>query len=67
MEVFEDYECEHCGKAFKKLKAIRNYFKQEIRFKYKKFPSVHMHPSALRAAQIAISRGLQQKYLEAMI
>lgn len=65
LELFEDYECEHCGKAFRELKAIRDYFKQEICFKYKNFPSVHMHPSALRAAQIAISCGLQQKYLQA--
>lgn len=35
MEVYEDYECEHCGKAFRELKALREYFKEEICLIYK--------------------------------
>ena len=65
LEVYEDYECEPSGKAFRDLKVIREFFKQDICIKYKNFPHVQMHPSALRAAQIVESCGLQGKYLEA--
>ena len=65
MEVYEDYECERCGRAFRELKALREYFKEEMCLIYKHFPIVRMHPSALLAAQIVEACGLQQKYLEA--
>lgn len=65
MEVYEDYECEHCGKSFRELKALREYFKKEVCIVYKYFPIVRMHPSALLAAQIVEACALQQKYLQA--
>ena len=65
MEVYEDYECENCSRAFRELKALREYFKEEMCIIYKNFPSVRMHPSSLLAAQIVESCGLQQKYLQA--
>ena len=65
MEVYEDYECENCGRAFRELKALREYFKEELCIVYKNFPFVRMHPSALLAAKIVESCGLQQKYLQA--
>lgn len=65
VEIYEDYECENCGKAFRDMKALRDYFKNEICFIYKHFPLIKMHPSALLAAQIVESCGLQKKYLQA--
>lgn len=65
MEVYEDYECENCGKAFRELKALREYFKEEMCIVYKNFPFGRMHPSALMAAKIVESCGLQQKFLQA--
>ena len=65
MEVYEDFECEHCGKAFRELKALREYFKEEMCIVYKHFPVVRMHPSALLASKIVESCALQQKYLQA--
>lgn len=65
MEVYEDFECEYCGRAFRELKALREYFKEEMCLIYKHFPIIRMHPSALLAAQIAEACSLQQKYLEA--
>lgn len=65
MEVYEDYECENCGRAFRELKALRDYFKEEMCMVYRNFPFARIHPSALFAAQIVESCGLQQKYLQA--
>ena len=65
MEVYEDYESEECSKAFRELKALREYFKEEMCLIYRHFPIVRMHPSSFLAAQIVESCGLQQKYLQA--
>ena len=62
--VYEDYECECCGKAFKELKVIREYFKENVCVVYKHFPCAVMHPSALLAALVAEASVLQQKFIE---
>lgn len=62
--VYKDYECEHCGKAFKELKALREYFKEKVCFVYRQFPCTYIHPSALLAALVAEAGGLQKKFIE---
>ncbi len=65
LELYEDYECEYCGRAYRELKALHEYFQEEICFIYKHFPILRMHPSALLAAQVVEACALQQKYLQA--
>ena len=62
--LYEDYECECCGKAFKELKVIRDYFKENVCVVYKHFPCAVMHPSAFLAALVAEASVLQQKFIE---
>ena len=62
--LYEDYECEYCGKAFVELKALREYFKENICIVYMHFPCAVMHPSAFLAALVAEASALQQKFIE---
>jgi len=63
--VYEDYECEFCGKSFKELKELREYFKEEICIVYRHFPFINMHPSAIAAALLVEACSLQNKFLQA--
>lgn len=63
--VFEDYECEYCGKAFKELTALRRYYKEEIFIVYKNFPDTSTHPHALYAAKVVEACALQNKFIQA--
>jgi protein-disulfide isomerase len=62
--LYEDYECEHCGKAFVELRALREHFKEKVSIFYKQFPCISSHPSALLAALVAEAGGLQKKFIE---
>ena len=62
--VYEDYECEYCGKAFKELKTLRECYKDEICMVYKNFPFIRMHPHALLAARTVEACALQNKFIQ---
>ena len=62
--VYEDYECDHCGEAFREIKAIREYFKEKVCIVYMNFPCTYSHPSALLAALVAEASGIQKKFIE---
>lgn len=64
LQLYEDYECENCGKASVELKALREHFKENISIVYKQFPCTSSHPSALLAALVAEAGGLQRKFIE---
>lgn len=63
--VYEDYECEYCGEAFKELTTLREYYKEEICVVYRNFPFIRMHPSALLAALVVEACALQNKFIQA--
>ncbi|MEO5593945.1 MAG: thioredoxin domain-containing protein [Chitinophagaceae bacterium] len=62
--LYEDYECENCGSAFVELKALREYFKENVCVVYRNFPCTYSHPSSLLAALVAEASGLQKKFIE---
>ncbi len=63
--IYEDYECENCGKSFKELKKLREYFEEDICIIYRHFPFKKMHPSALSAALVVEACSMQNKFLQA--
>lgn len=63
--VFEDYECEYCGQAFRELTALRKFYKDEMFIVYKNFPNTHTHPHALLAAKVVEACALQNKFIQA--
>lgn len=63
--VYEDYECEFCGKAFGHLRNVRDYFKEKICLIYRNFPFMQMHPYAIKAALTVEACANQYKFLQA--
>lgn len=63
--VYEDYECEYCGKYYRELKELAEAFKEEVCFVYRHFPFIKMHPHALLAALVVEACALQNKFIEA--
>lgn len=63
--VYEDYECEYCGKAFRELTKLQEHYKNKISILYKNFPFINKHPHALLAAKVVEACGLQNKFIQA--
>ena len=62
---FGDFECPACGREEPVAREIRAKYANQIRFVFRQFPLVHVHPFAERAAQA--SNALQQgKFWEAV-
>jgi protein-disulfide isomerase len=43
---YGDYECPHCGRAYPTIKAVQRHFGDDLRFVYRHFPLVKIHPMA---------------------
>jgi protein-disulfide isomerase len=57
---YGDYECPHCAAAQPVLAQILKHFGEQLRFVYRHFPMVEVHPAsgkAAEAAEFAGSRG----------
>ena len=50
---FGDYECSFCAVAHQTVKALQAEFGGRLRFVFRNFPLVEMHPNALAAALVA--------------
>ncbi len=57
---FGDFQCPACGGFYPILKQVKEQFKDQLRFEFKHFPLVQIHPNATaahRAAQAASNQG----------
>lgn len=57
---YGDFECPACGAFFSIVKQIKEEYKDQIRFEFRNFPLVQIHPNtqaAHRAAQAAANQG----------
>jgi protein-disulfide isomerase len=57
---YGDFQCPACGQFFPIIKQVKEQFKDQIRFEFRHFPLVQIHPnatSAHRAAQAAANQG----------
>ena len=61
---YGDYECPHCGTAYKIVKKIQEQMGDKIRFVYRNFPLAQSHPHAMHAAEAAEIAAQDGKFWE---
>jgi protein-disulfide isomerase len=61
---YGDFECPNCKQAAPAVKLLLERFDQKVRFVYRHFPLVDVHPHAMGAAQAAECAGAQGKFWE---
>jgi protein-disulfide isomerase len=61
---YSDFQCPACGQAHPFVKEIVQAYGDRIKFEYKHFPLVTIHPYALSAARAAEAAGEQGKFWE---
>jgi protein-disulfide isomerase len=61
---YGDFECPNCKQAAPAVKLLLERFDQKVRFAYRHFPLVDVHPHAMAAAQAAECAGAQGKFWE---
>jgi protein-disulfide isomerase len=61
---YGDYECPHCGAAYRIIKRVQKHFGRTLRFVFRNFPLREMHPHAESAAEVAEFAGVQGKFWE---
>ena len=61
---YGDYECPDCGDAYPIVKELQKRLRNRLRFVFRHFPLMEMHPHAERAAEAAEAAGAQGKFWE---
>jgi protein-disulfide isomerase len=61
---YGDYECPDCHKRHRAVDKLIAELRHAVRFVYRHFPLVHVHPRALRAAEAAEAAAAQGKFWE---
>jgi NhaA family Na+:H+ antiporter len=62
LEEFGDFQCPPCGQMFHEVEKIREDYGDRVRFIFREYPLIRMHPHALLAAHAAEAAGLQGKF-----
>ena len=62
--LFSDFQCPFCGRAEPVVKQIMQAYPDDVKFYFKEFPLVSIHPFAKPAALAAIAAGKQKKFWE---
>ena len=57
-----DFECPYCGRAFAKIKQLRQHFGDQLRFVFRHFPLVDKHPLAQQAAEASEAAAHQGRF-----
>ena len=61
---YGDYECPDCGSAGPVVRGLRRQLGDRLRFVFRNFPRVEIHPHAQRAAEAAEAAAAQGKFWE---
>lgn len=61
---YSDFECPACAQFYPYIKDIVEEHGEELRFEYRHFPLINMHPKAVPAARAAEAAGQQGKFFE---
>jgi len=61
---YGDYECPYCGMAYPIVKELQQQLGKRLRFVFRNFPLIMMHPHAEHAAEAAEAAGAQGKFWE---
>jgi protein-disulfide isomerase len=59
---YGDFECPYCRAAYPAVKILLKRFQDRVRFVFRHFPVVEMHPHAERAAESAETAGAQGRF-----
>jgi len=59
---YGDYECPNCNQAYPAVKLLLKHFEHQMRFVYRHFPLIEVHPHAELAAEAAEAAGAQHKF-----
>lgn len=62
--MYGAYECPHCVDGNRIVKQIEGYFREKVRFVFRHFPRINVHPHAEAAAEVAEAAGEQNKFWE---
>jgi protein-disulfide isomerase/rhodanese-related sulfurtransferase/uncharacterized membrane protein len=63
---FGDFECPVCGREEEVAREIRAKYKNQIRFVFRQFPLIHIHPFSERMAEASECAAEQGKFWEAV-
>ena len=61
---FGDFECPYCGRAAPEVKAVQEALGERLRFVFRNYPLVQMHPMALPAARLAEAAASTGRFFE---
>ena len=61
---YGDFECPNCKQAAPAVEIVLQRFEEKVRFVYRHFPLVDVHPHAFLAAEAAECAGAQGKFWE---
>ena len=61
---YGDFECPNCKQAGPAVEIVLHRFEEQVRFVYRHFPLVDVHPHAFAAAEAAECAGAQGKFWE---
>jgi NhaA family Na+:H+ antiporter len=64
LEEFGDFQCPPCGVMFPEVERMRQDYGSSVRFVFREYPLINVHPHALLAAHAAEAAGLQGKFWE---
>jgi protein-disulfide isomerase len=59
---YGDFECPNCKQAYQAMKIVLKHFEHRIRFVFRHFPLIEVHPHAQLAAEAAESAAAQHKF-----
>jgi protein-disulfide isomerase len=62
---YGDYQCPYCGQAYPIVKRVQKHFGKRLRFVFRNFPLIEMHPNAEFAAETAEFAAAHDKFWEA--
>jgi len=62
---FADFQCPFCGRAEKTSREVRQHLGSKIRFVFRHFPMIKLHPYAEKAAEASECAAAQGKFWEA--
>ena len=61
---YGDYQCPDCQKRHRQVQKLVDALANRVRFVYRHFPLINVHPEALRAAEAAEAASAQGKFWE---
>jgi protein-disulfide isomerase len=59
---YGDFQCEFCGEAYTAIKLLREYLGDKLKFVFRHYPLLTLHPLALDAAVASEAAALQGKF-----